>query len=113
MEFNQGGLPWHKHPNDKPFSALPCISYFGMAEVANILIKMNRWDVNETDGAGMTPLIWAARCGHEEIVKLLLRQKHIQPDHTNSSRTALSWATENGHEGVGYFSDRDLLILSI
>ena len=89
-------------PDLKPFSALHCISYFGIAEVANTLIEMKRWDVNQRDSAGMTPLIWASRYGHEEVVGLLLRQKHIQPDQqdTNYGRTALSWAAENGHEGV-------------
>ena len=97
-----GGLPWYDNPGDKPFSALQCISYFGIAEVANTLIKMNRWDVNEADGAGTTPLIWAARYGHEEVVRFLLQIKHIQPDqpNANSGRTALSWAAGNGHEGV-------------
>ena len=96
------GLPSHKDRGDKPFSALHCISYFGIAEVANIVIKMNRWDVNEIDGAGMTPLIWAARYGNEEVVRLLLRKKHIRPDQQDAEygQTALSWAAENGHEGV-------------
>ena len=87
---------------DNPFSALHCISYFGITEIANTLIKMKRWDVNQRDSAGMTPLIWAARYGHEEVVRLLLREKHIRPDRqdTNDGRTALSWAAENGHEGV-------------
>ena len=89
-------------PLCKPFSALHCITYFGVAEVASTLIRMNRWDVNETDGAGMTPLIWAARYGHEEVVRLLVREKRIQPDQpdTGNGRTALSWAAENGHEEV-------------
>ena len=97
-----GGLPFHRNPGDKPFSALHCISYFGIAEIANTLIKMKRWDVNRGDGAGMTPLIWAARHGHAEVVRLLLRKKHIQPDQqdTNYGRTALSWAAGNGHEEV-------------
>ena len=97
-----GGLPWCNDPGDKPFPALHCISYFGIAEVANILIKMNRWDVNEIDGAGTTPLIWAARHGNEEVVRLLLRKKQVQPDKPDvkSGRTALSWAAGNGHEGV-------------
>ena len=96
------GLPSHEYPGDKPFSALHCISYFGIAEVANILIKMNRCDVNEIDGAGMTPLIWAARYGNEDVVRLLLRKKHVQPGRrdTKSGRTALSWAAGNGHERV-------------
>jgi len=89
-------------PDCKPFSALHCISYFGITEVANILIKTNRWDLNQRDGVGMTPLTWAARHGHEEMVGLLLREKHIQPDQQDVSygRTALSWAAGNGHEGV-------------
>ena len=96
-EFTTGHVP-----DRKPFSALHCISYFGIAEVADILIKMDIWDVNQRDSAGMTPLIWAARCGHEEMVKLLLREKRIQPDRqdANYGRTALSWAAENGHQDV-------------
>ena len=39
-----GGLPFYFNPGDKPFSALHCVSYFGIVEVANTLIKMKRWD---------------------------------------------------------------------
>jgi len=96
------GLIVEYTPSHKWFSALHCISYFGIADVAYPLIKMNRWDVNQQDRACMTPLIWAARCGHVEVVRLLLRETHIQPDQqdTNYGRTALSWAAGNGHEGV-------------
>jgi len=86
----------------KPFSALHCISYFGIADIADNLLKVDKRDVNQRDSAGVTPLIWAARYGHEKVVRLLLRKKDVQPDlpDTNSGRTALSWAAENGHEGV-------------
>jgi len=40
-EFSQSSIY-----DRKGFSAMHCISYFGIAEVAAILIKMNRWDVN-------------------------------------------------------------------
>jgi len=95
-------LPLYVGPGDKPFSALHCISYFGVAEVANTLIDTNRWDVNQEDGAGMTPLIWAARHGHEEVVSLFLQNEHIQPDMHDSQfgQTSLSWAAEHGHEGI-------------
>jgi len=58
--------------------------------------------MNQRDGAGMTPLIWAARYGHEQVVRLLLGNEHIQLDQqdVSSGRTALSWAAGNGHEGV-------------
>ena len=85
----------------KPFSALHCISYFGIAEVAKALLEMKSWDVNQRDSVGMTPLIWGARYGHENIVELLLQEKNIQPDrHDVNGRTALSWAAGNGCEGV-------------
>ena len=85
----------------KPFSALHCISYFGIAEIAIDLIRTKRWDVNQRDSMGLTPLMWAASCGGEETVKLLLR-KHAEPDmpDTEYGRTALSWAAGGGHELV-------------
>jgi len=86
----------------KNFSALHCISYFGIAEVANDFISTKRWGVNKKDSLGLTPLMWAARHGREDVVKLLLQQKQTRPDipGTGSGRTALSWAAGSGHEGV-------------
>ena len=42
-----GGLPLGCNPGDKPFFALHCISYFGIAEVADTLIETNGSDVNK------------------------------------------------------------------
>ena len=85
-----------------PPSALHCISYFGISEVVIDLIRAKRWDVNQRDSAGLTLLMWAARYGREEIVKVLLQHRHIQPNmqDTRYGRTALSWGAGNGHEGV-------------
>jgi len=96
------GEPPFLYYGSEPFSALHCISYFGIPEVANTLIDMNRWDVNLRDSLGMTPLIWAARYGHEEVVGLLLRKNNIRPEQRDVVyfRTGLSWAAGNGHEGV-------------
>jgi len=84
------------------FPALHCSSYFGIAAIADTLIQMSILDVNQQDAAGMTPLMWGARSGHEEVVRLLLQQKRIQPDKRDRKlgRTALSWAAKHGHEGV-------------
>ena len=86
----------------EPFSALHCISYFGIAEVATDLTKMKRWNVNQRDSAGLTPLMWAAMYGHEGVVNILLQQRHTQPDIPDMEygRTALLWAAGGGHEGV-------------
>jgi len=88
--------------SDKPFSALHCISYFGIAEVASHLIRTKRWDVNQSDSAGLTPLMWAARRGHEEVVKLLLQEKHTRPNIADieNCRTVLAWAARNGRDRV-------------
>ena len=85
----------------KPFSALHCISFFGIAEIAVGMIRTKRWDVNQKDNRGMTPLMWAACKGHEEVAKLLL-DKHTKPDipDTMGGRTALSFSAERRHEGV-------------
>ena len=102
QEFADLVFSWRSTNNCEGFSALHCISYFGITKVAKTLIEMDKWDVNKRDGEGITPLIWAAICGHEEVVRLLLGEKHIQPDQhdTNYGRTALSWAAGCGNEGV-------------
>ena len=86
----------------KPFSALRCISCFGIAEAVIDLIRMEGWDVNQRDSMSQTPLMWAARHGHEEVVKLLLQEKRTRPDVRDKryGRTALAWAASGGHEGV-------------
>ena len=96
------GYPFGNYYGDKPFSALHSISYFGIPAITITLLKMNRWDVNQRDSLGVTPLIWAARYGHEEVARLLLQEKNLRPDgpDRNNGRTALSWAARNGHEGV-------------
>jgi len=62
---------------------------------------MESYDINEGDFLGYTPLIWAARNGHEEMVKILLGRKEVnsnKPD--NQGQTPLSHAASGGHYGV-------------
>ena len=86
----------------KPFPPLHCISYFGIAEVTIDLIRTKRWAVNQRDSGGATPLMWAARYGHKEVVKLLLQQKYTQPNipDIRNGLTGLFLVAENGHGGV-------------
>ena len=51
---------------------------------------------------GLTPLLWAAKNGHEGIVKTILERADVIPDQadTEDGRTPLSWAAGLGHEGV-------------
>jgi ankyrin repeat protein len=58
-------------------------------------------NVDSKDNFGQTPLSWAARNGHETIVKLLFKTGKIDVDSKNGSgQTPLSRAAEKGHEAV-------------
>nr|CCE46073.1 osteoclast-stimulating factor [Sycon raphanus] len=61
----------------------------------------NSVSVNGLDKAGSTPLHWAAQCGAEDIVSLLLSQPSIQIDVQNKlGDTAIHAAAWKGHAGV-------------
>lgn len=57
-------------------------------------------DVNCRDNYGLTPLIWAAIQGHEEVVRLLLERGGDVEAKNNNGDTALLWASVMGHKGV-------------
>ena len=87
--------------NLSPFSGLHCASFFGIVEVVAGLIEMECYDINEGDFSGCGPIAWAARNGHEGVVKILLEQREISPDKPNNDgRTPLLYAACGGHEGV-------------
>ena len=51
---------------------------------------------------GLTPLLWAARNGYDDIVNVLLAKDSIDLDLEDSQygQTSLSWAAERGHEAI-------------
>jgi len=84
-----------------PFSGLHCASFFGIVEVVDSLIDMECYDINGGDFMGCTPLAWAARNGHEKVVKILVGREEVNPDLTgDGGRTPLSHAAVSGNEGV-------------
>jgi len=97
---------WLFYPKNslKGFTGLHCAAYFGCVEITAALLETStgKWDVQATDFHGNTALTWAAKRGHEGVVRLLLERKDVDantPD-TKYGRTPLSWAAENGHEGI-------------
>ena len=68
--------------------------------VVDLLIK-NGADVAASDNNGRTPLSWAARNGHEAVVRLLVAMGGVDVNSKDSKgQTPLSWAARNGHEAV-------------
>jgi len=81
-----------------PFSGLHCASFFGIGEIVRTLMGH---DINERDARGSTPLVWAARNGHEEVVEMLLRRQGVCPNETDyCGLTPLLYAVWCGHERV-------------
>ena len=78
------------------------VAFLEIGGIVSTILEMKEWDVNANDCMGMTALIWAAKKGHEEVVKILLEREDINLDQadTKYGRKPLSWAAENGHEGV-------------
>jgi len=83
------------------FTGLHCASYFGIDEVMATLVEMRGCDINQGDGLGFTPLMWAAWQGSQGGVTILLTRDDIDPDKVcNRGRTPLWWASTNGDAGV-------------
>jgi len=84
------------------FTGLHCASAFGIAEIATALIDQPNCDLGRRDFLGITPLIWAAICGHGGVAELLLQRQTVDPDKPDGyfHRTALAWAAVKGHGGI-------------
>ena len=66
------------------------------------LLVTNKWDVQAADFSDNTVIAWAARRGHEGVVKVLLEQRRVNPGTADNEygRTPFLWAAGNGHKGV-------------
>ena len=96
-------LGWgHMAKGPRGFTGLHGAAFLGITEMALAVLDLKEWDVNAADCTGNTALTWAAMRGHDEVVKMLLEQKDVNPDQptTYYGRTPLSWAAGNGHERV-------------
>lgn len=82
------------------FCAVHLSSYLSLTKVLGTLIEKGA-DAAKTDGNGWTPLHYAAREGHEAIVRLLMQQRHVEINSRDSNnQSPLLIAAEHGHEAV-------------
>ncbi|KAK4163274.1 hypothetical protein QBC43DRAFT_301253 [Cladorrhinum sp. PSN259] len=87
-------------PYPKKVTALHIAAHFGMRDA--VLYLLSSRDPDPKDGWSDTPLCYAARNGHEAIVKMLLYTGQVDVDAKDSrdGHTPLSYAAKNGHEAV-------------
>jgi len=83
------------------FGGVHCASVFGIDEIVASLVEVEGCDINQYDCVFNTPLLWAAKNGHEEVVKILLGRDDVNPEKPGQyEKTPLCYAAKNGHEGV-------------
>src|SRR5688572_24322298 len=70
----------------------------GNADTVRTLLASPNLDVNGIDDHGNTPLIEAARFGHDEVVTALLLAKAEVNLKNDDGKTALMLAAEGGHD---------------
>ena len=70
----------------------------GNADTVRTLLASPDVDVNGIDDNGNTPLILAARFGHDEVVTTLLIAKADVKTENAEGKTALMLAAEGGHD---------------
>jgi ankyrin repeat protein len=70
----------------------------GNADTVRALLASPNVDVNAIDENGDTPLIEAARFGHDEVATALLTAKAQVNTKNNEGKTALMLASEGGHD---------------
>jgi ankyrin repeat protein len=79
-------------------TALATASSKRYLDMAQLLLKTGKVNVNSRDKYGRTPLSCAAERGHHEIVALLLNSRDIDVNLKDAKhRTPLSYAAEAGH----------------
>ncbi|KAF5539155.1 ankyrin protein [Fusarium phyllophilum] len=82
-------------------SAVPTAAYFGLSKM--ILALLEKGHPSDSRGIdGWTPLLYAARYGHEEVVKHLITRNDVELNSKDDDfgKTALSWATEEQNTAV-------------
>ena len=82
-------------------SGLHCASFFGIVEVVASIIEMQGYTTSECFFLGTSPLAWASRNGHEEVVKIFLGREDVDPNEVDDAyRAPLHYAAAGGNEEV-------------
>ncbi|EXK23782.1 hypothetical protein FOMG_19457 [Fusarium oxysporum f. sp. melonis 26406] len=84
----------------KRMTGLHLAAYFGLGEAAKALLNLDH-DPNSKDSYGRTPLSWAAKIGHEAVVKRLLEKAVTDVNPSDSDGCTPLWdAARKGDEVI-------------
>jgi len=81
-------------------TGLHLVASIGLVKIVWLLLEREGVDADSKDRDGRTPLSWAARNGHEAVVKLLLEKGAELETKSSNGQTPLSWAARSGREAV-------------
>jgi ankyrin repeat protein len=74
-----------------------------------LLLRRESIELNSKDSDGQTPLLLAAKMGHDDIVELLVERHGIELNsQDNGGRTALSWAAAGEEREHIWWRDQDV-----
>lgn len=90
---------WELRPSN--FSALHLAAYSCLPWLVDALLALRHSaDALAVDSLGNTALLWAAKNGCKESVRLLLDAGSARGKRNNEGMTALQWAAANGHDEI-------------
>ena len=92
----QRGAPTHNAQTDALFRA----TVEGNTDMVKSLVSSPGADVNATNERGSTPLLEAARFGHEDICRVLIAAGADLKAKDKDGKTALMLAVQNDHDDV-------------
>jgi ankyrin repeat protein len=90
----------HSQKVPRKMRGLHLAACFGLEAATNALLSRGHGP-ELTDSSGRTALLYAARKGHDAVVKLLMNSgANIDSKDAKWCRTPLSYAAENGHSAI-------------
>ncbi|KKP00157.1 hypothetical protein THAR02_07741 [Trichoderma harzianum] len=83
-------------------TALHLAAWFGLTELTRILLgEQYKCNPNSCDSNGQSPLLWATRNGHEDVIDLMIAANaDLEVRDKEEGATPLIWAARKGYKNV-------------
>ncbi|KAL6828193.1 ankyrin repeat-containing domain protein [Trichoderma camerunense] len=82
-------------------TALHLAARFGLTELTRVLLEQHKCSPNSCDSNGQSPLLWATRNGHEDVIMLMIEANaDLEVRDKEEGATPLIWAARKGYKNV-------------